>query len=404
MPSDRTPAAHLAALDDDPVVRADAFRMLDRVDRLRASGTTDQAPDVLREPAASYVDPARWADEMAAIHRTVPLPLALSCELAEPGAYKAVDVAGTPVLLTRTADGEARAMLNACRHRGAEVVPLGAGVVPRLVCPYHSWCYDLTGALTNVEDAETFGDVDRAALGLVPLPVQERAGLVFVGLTPGRPLDLDAWLGAELGHLLDTLDLASCVHHSTRVLDGPNWKIVLDGYLESYHVGTAHQQSVLLSTMSNMATFDAFGPHMRNCFAYRTSAVAKGDPDVAAVRASVADVYWLFPGLNISGAWGAQVAVSLVLPGRTWDVSRTEQHIVLRDRPADDAARASADVKADRLREIVLDEDYTLAEGVQRNLGALTGHDVLFGRNEPGVQHFHRTIDRHLAAASASRQ
>jgi phenylpropionate dioxygenase-like ring-hydroxylating dioxygenase large terminal subunit len=400
-----TTTDHLAALDDDPVVRADALRMLARVDRLRASGTTDQAPDVLREPAASYVDPARWADELAAIHRSVPLPLALSCELAEPGAYKAIDVAGTPVLLTRTADGEARAMLNVCRHRGAEVVPAGSGVAPRLVCPYHSWCYALDGALTSVEDEATFGGVDRSALALLPVPVQERAGLVFVGLTPGRPLDLDAWLGPELGHLLDALDLAGCFHHSTRVLDGPNWKVVLDGYLESYHVGTAHQQSVLLSTMSNMATFDAFGPHMRNCFAYRTSADASDGsdasdaPDVAAIRASVADVYWLFPGLNISGAWGAQIAVSLVLPGRTWDVSRTEQHIILRDRPADDTARQSADVKADRLREIVLDEDYTLAEGVQRSLGALAGQDVLFGRNEPGVQHFHRTIDCHLAAA-----
>lgn len=397
-----TPTDHLAALDDDPVTNAHALGVLDRIRRLQEKGTTDLAPDIRREPASSYVDPQRWADEVGAIHRTVPLPLALSCELAEPGAYKAVDVAGSPVLITRTADGEARAMLNACRHRGAEVVPLGTGVVPRLVCPYHSWCYDLDGTLTTVEDESTFGTVDRSTLGLVALPVQERAGLVFVGLTPDRPLDLDAWLGRELGHLLDTLDLASCHHHSTRVLDGPNWKVVIDGYLESYHVATAHRESVLLSTMSNMATFDAFGPHMRNCFVLRPQedeGNAQDGRNIAAVRRAVADVYWLFPGLNISGAWGSQVAVSLVLPGRTWDVSRTEQHIILRDLPADEEGRRAADQRADRLREIVLDEDYVLADGVQRNLVALRGQDVLFGRNEPGVQHFHHTVDALLAGA-----
>ena len=312
-------------------------------------------------------------------------------------------MAGTPVLLTRTGDGEARAMLNACRHRGAEVVPLGSGVASRLVCPYHSWCYDLQGALTSVEDADTFGDVDRSALGLVPLPVQERAGLVFVGLTPGRPLDLDAWLGAELGHLLDTLDLARCFHHSTRVLDGPNWKIVLDGYLESYHVGTAHQQSVLLSTMSNMATFDAFGPHMRNCFAYRTSADASepaATPDIASVRASVADVYWLFPGLNISGAWGAQVAVSLVLPGRTWDASRTEQHIILRDRPPT-TLRAGPPTSRPTGRARSSSTRTTRSPRACSATWVRWPGRTSSSAQRAGVQHFHRTIDALLAAADS---
>lgn len=402
---------HLPALDDDPVVRADALALLGRmVEHYRAS-TTDLAPSVRPQPADAYCDPELWRRELDAVHRRVPLPLALSCELVGPGAYKATEVAGTPVLLTRDAAGEVHAVLNSCRHRGAELLPVGTGTAPRLVCPYHSWCYDLAGRLEVVEDERLFGDVDRAQLDLVALPVVERAGLVFVGLTPGARLDLDGWLGAELGHLLDALDLGSCSHHSRRDLAGPNWKVVLDGYLESYHVGTAHRDSVLLTVVSDMATFDSYGPHMRSGFALRSiagiadrpvedSADACAENSAAALLAGVSAVYWLFPGLNISGGWGSTVAVSLVLPGRTWDGSHTEQHILLRSAPVDDEGRRAADRNADRLREIVLDEDYSVAEGVQRGLGAAAGRQFLFGRNEPGVQHFHDTLARLVGTAA----
>ena len=388
---------HLLALDDDPVVRADADALVSRMVEHYRSSSTDRAPGLWREPAASYCDPDLWAHEVALVHRRVPLPLALSCELPTPGTYKAMDVAGTPVLMMRTPAGDVRAVVNACRHRGAELVPVGAGVVKRLTCPFHSWCYDLSGRLVAVEDAKTFGDIDRDQMGLVPLPVAERAGLVFVCLTPGDPIDLDSWLGSDLGRLLDALDLQGCHHHSTRELDGPNWKIVVDGYLESYHVGTAHRESVLQTHLSNMATFDAFGPHMRNSFALRAiSDVAEQPLEPAALPKIVSAVYWLFPGLSISGGWGDQVAVSLVLPGRSWDVSLTQQHIVLRHPPADDAAREAADRRADRLREIVLDEDHSTAYGIQRGLGAMGGQSFTFGRNEPGVQHFHRALDQQM--------
>lgn len=399
-----TNQGHLPALDHDPVVHEDALAVLSRMVEHYRNSSTDLAPGLWREPAASYCDPDLWSQELAAVHRSVPLPLALSCELTEPGAYKSMDVAGTPVLITRTQSGEVHAVINACRHRGAELVPAGVGVVKRLICPYHSWCYDLSGRLVGVEDENTFGDVDRDDMGLVSLPVAERAGLVFVCLTPGAPMDVETWLGAELTHLLEALDLQSCHHHSRRALDGPNWKVVLDGYLESYHIGTAHRDSVLLTHLSNMATFDSWGPHMRNSFALRTISAASERPiDASALPATISAVYWLFPGLNISGGWGNQIAVSLVLPGRSWDVSHTEQHILLRHEPQNDAAREAADQSADRLREVVLDEDYEIGYGVQRGLPAMKGQDFVIGRNEPAVQHLHRAIAHRLnVAAEAS--
>ena len=64
------------------------------------------------------------------------------------------------MLLTRGADGEVRAFVNQCSHRGAIVVPDGIGTARRFACPYHNWTYDTKGDLVGVTDREYFGELD----------------------------------------------------------------------------------------------------------------------------------------------------------------------------------------------------------------------------------------------------
>ncbi len=378
-------------------VRKDAYEVMARlVEHYRAT-STDMVDEQWREPVANYRDPELWLREVQAVHRTVPLPLALSCELPAAGSYKAVDAVGTPVIITRQRDGSLRAVVNACRHRGGELVPEGTGTARRFTCPYHAWSYDLGGCLTAVYGEETFGPVDKPSMGLVALPVAERAGIVFVSLDRSAALDLDAWLGEDLLPLLEGLDLASCYHHSTRTLEGPNWKVVVDGYLEGYHFASLHRTTVFRTNLSNMAAFDSWGPHQRNAFALRPIADAVDTPRESwDPTTTVGAIYWLFPGLAIAGGWREQVAVSLVLPGSSWDTSRTEQHILLRSEPTDDEERKAADHTRDWFHDVVLDEDYGAGFGVQRGLEAMADQDFVFGRNEPGVQHFHRAIGERL--------
>ncbi len=66
-------------------------------------------------PASNYYDPQRWQREVDLIFRRLPLVVALTAELRQPHAYKALDVAGMPVLLTRTDDGNVRAFVNDTR-------------------------------------------------------------------------------------------------------------------------------------------------------------------------------------------------------------------------------------------------------------------------------------------------
>jgi phenylpropionate dioxygenase-like ring-hydroxylating dioxygenase large terminal subunit len=383
---------YVAALHFNPVMREHAFDLMHRLMRHYQDKTTDQAEDQYAEPVSNYRDPDLWRQEIEYIHRTVPLPVALSAELPESGAYKALEVVGTPVLLTRDRSGQVQAMINACRHRGAELLPGGVGKVSRVTCPYHAWSYDLAGCLVGVYGEDTFGSVNRERSSLISLPVAERAGFIFISLDRNATIDLDDWLGG-LGPLLDALGLDRCFHHGRTFLPGPNWKLVVDGYLEGYHFASLHRTTVFRTNHSNMATFDAFGPHMRVAFALKTIGASVDLPESAWEPATnVGPIFWLFPGIAIAGGWRRIVEVSIVLPGTSWDTSTTEQHTLLRHRPVDDEEVKVADHARDWFYEVTLEEDYRTGEGVQRGLDALAGTDFVFGRNEPGVQHFHRTV------------
>ena len=123
-----------------------------------------------------------------------PLMLALGGELRGPNSYKAMTVMDIPVLLTRGPDGEVRAFVNQCSHRSAIVVPEGTGTARRFACPYHNWTYNPMGDLVGVTDREYFGEIDVECMGLTPLPVAERAGLIFVVITPGVAMNIDEHL------------------------------------------------------------------------------------------------------------------------------------------------------------------------------------------------------------------
>jgi len=388
---------YVAGIDFNSAVREDAYGVMTRLVEHYRNKSTDQVPEQWREPVHAYRDPQLWEREMREIVATVPLPLAMSCELPGAGTYKAIDVAGTPVVITRDSAGAVHAMKNVCRHRGGELVPAGTGRAHRLTCPYHAWSYDLRGCLLGVYGEDTFGGVDRERMSLFALPAAERAGLVFVSLDPKATIDLEAWLSPELITLLEAMALDKCHHYSTRTLDGPNWKVVIDGYLEGYHFASLHRTTVYRTNFSNMAAFDTWGPHQRNSFALRPIAHAADlPPEQWDPALCVGAIYWLFPGLAVAGGWRSQVVVSLVLPGRTWDTSHTQQILALRHEPADDDERKAAEHTRDWFHDVVMDEDYATGFGVQRGLQALDGEEFVFGRNEPGVQHFHRVLKEML--------
>ncbi len=363
------------------------------------AGTVPTEPDVLRVPATNYYDRDRWALEMDRIFKRVPLTLGFSCELAQPGAYKAMEVAGVPVLLTRHPDGAVRAFVNMCSHRGAMVMPDGCGTARRFTCPYHAWSYDQSGDLVGILDRADFGEVDTACLGLTPLPVAERAGLIFAGLTPGQPIDIDAFL-CGYGEMLEHLDFASCRLVGRQTVAGPNWKLAYDGYLDFYHLPILHKDT-FGPDYSNKAIYDAWGPHQRVTSPDHRILALDAIPEEQWPIEKIASGIWtIFPHISVAAfdAGGKLYMVSQLFPGDTPEESVTVQNFLATFEP-DEAGMATINAMMEFLMHVVRDEDYYTGNRIQRAVKTGAKTHFLFGRNEGGGQRFHGYVDALVAAA-----
>jgi len=359
--------------------------------------TTDQASGVMQVPVADYLDEARWRREKELIFKRLPLMLALTIELPEVNDYKAMDVIGLPVLITRGKDGRARAFLNVCKHRAMLLVDEGKGHCARFACQYHGWTYANDGKLIGIAEASTFGNVDRETLHLTELPCDEAAGMIFVILTPGLTLDARAWLGGMLEDFA-ALKLETWYFHKARPMHGANWKVAYDGYLEGYHFQAAHTNTVATRTPSNRATYEGFGPHIRLGFPQHAITRLHDLPREEWGRQENHGydfIRMLFPNFSFFLA-PEMCQFAQLFPGATPDSNVTVMNYIFPHRPDTDEGLAALDQMCDFFYNVVEEEDYFLGRKVQAGLesGAMT-HQT-FGRNEPGNQFFHKWVNYYL--------
>jgi phenylpropionate dioxygenase-like ring-hydroxylating dioxygenase large terminal subunit len=354
--------------------------------------TTDQAPAMMEQPVEAYNDPERFRREVDRIFHHLPLGLALSIELPSPGSYKAMTVMEKPIILVRGEDGVARAFINACRHRGAMVCEAGSGTTKRFLCPYHAWRYDLQGQLTGLFGETTFGDVSAKTHSLTELACDERVGVLWVCLTPGDTFDIDQYLG-EFAQQLASLHLDQWHLYTQRDIPGPGWKAAWDGYLESYHHNSVHSTTVGKYTIGNLILHDGYGPHQRLVFGRRSLGELENLPeDQWDAETHLRRIHLCFPNLAISGVLGDHCLVSQVFPGPTHETTVTRQSVLSARKPMTDEEKEATETFARLVLKAVSEEDYAIGFTIQQALRAGGNAAFTFGRNEPGVQHFHNTL------------
>ncbi len=161
--------------------------------------------------------------------------------VSRPGDFLVVDLGSESVIIIRTQQGEIKALLNVCRHRGSRICTARSGraAAGRLTCPYHAWSYDLDGRLIVAQQMpETF---ERASRGLKSLAVRVVEGLIFTTFAE-RPLDfapaeqalsrtarVHGWAEAKVAHR---------IVYSIKA----NWKLAIENYMECYHCTPAHPE------------------------------------------------------------------------------------------------------------------------------------------------------------------
>jgi len=361
------------------------------------AGTIDQEPDVLKIPAANYYDPERFETEVRQIFRRMPLVLAPSAELPNPGDYKAMEAAGMPVLLSRDRNGEVHAFVNSCSHRGTAVALDGTGNASRFSCPYHGWTFSQHGALVGIAAQEEFGDIDKSAYGLTPLPVKEQAGIIWGVLDPESQLDIGAFLsGYE--DMLSNFGFEGWHLFETRTIRGPNWKIAFDGYLDLYHLPVLHRET-FGADRSNQALYYSWGPHQRVISPSRYQHLMDLPEDEWPTADLMVGVWTIFPHVSIASfeGGGRSVMLSQLFPGKTPGESYTTQYYLMENEPNEEQAQAAHE-QFKLLEYVVEVEDYGTGLRQQKALEAGGREYVLFGRNEGGGHRFHGWVEQLIKA------
>jgi anthranilate 1,2-dioxygenase large subunit len=231
------------------------------------------AADFSRVPHRVYVDPRVYAREQERIFRGPTWSyLGLEAEIPNPGDYVVTSVGDTSVILDRNADGEPRAFVNRCAHRGALVCQKLRGHVDAHVCVYHQWTFDLNGELVGVPYRRGIRgqggmpkDFDLAAYPLRKLRVESLHGLVF-GTFDETVEPLERHLGDEIrGFLERTFPKPLRVLGYNRQRVPANWKLYVENVKDPYHAGLLHLFHATFgtyrSTQKGGVALDPLGRH-----------------------------------------------------------------------------------------------------------------------------------------------
>jgi phenylpropionate dioxygenase-like ring-hydroxylating dioxygenase large terminal subunit len=379
---------------------AELQKMVRREIDNHAKHRIDLAEDILAVPTADYVDDARWRKEVDLVFKRVPLALGFTSEFKSPGDYKALKVAGVPVIIVRTESGEIAAHVNMCSHRGNYVVAEGTGTAKSFRCNYHAWNYGLDGELLHVFDEENFGDFDKSCHGLTALPAAERAGFVWVTLDPHSRVDIDDFLSGY-GEMLEHLRFDETHVAATQELQGPNWKVAYDGYRDFYHVPILHKDTIGAG-LSHQPDYYAWGPHVRVVAPDNFAAMADVAEDQWEQAQMAQGVWTIFPNISIAGGAhrDGMYMVSQMFPGERPGESTTTQYFLSFSDDANVDTQA-LDGFMGLMKTVVANEDYETGFQVQAALATGAKEFSYFGRNEKGGQLFHRWVDKIIATADA---
>lgn len=363
---------------------------------------TDEAPDIANYDVSNFLDPELFAREHEKLFLETPQMTCLSSDLPEPGSYLIFEDIGIPMFVVRGKDGEVRAFLNTCPHRGARIVRDDCGTASRFTCRFHGWTFDTTGRAVGIPREQQFCGQINDRKHLVACPAEERHGIVFVQATPNSTMDLDAHLG-DFGAELDVLGLEEArLVKSDTVHCKSNWKYTLDTYFENYHLPSLHRESFANVFASNLCIFETWGPHHRFVFPQRTIYDWMHKREEEWEIDALPFTSFLFPNTVISvgsvTSSGSLVSIHRLFPHTVGELT-TQLTMYAAHGVKSEAHRAEIEASYHSIMQAVREEDYSVTSEGYISLASLPkGTKFPVGRQEIGVQNFHRNVELALGA------
>lgn len=346
-------------------------------------------------PVSIFLSQERFDAEQAQIFKKRAIPLTISALLPEPGMAMGHESTGLPLIVSRDREGKAHVFLNACQHKGAKLLetcePVKSG---RMTCPYHAWTFGVDGKLIGVARAETFINLDKSKRNLAELPSKEQGGIIWVMLDRHAEPDFSS-LVSELGEDLDALELGTAHVYGRKSFDvNANWKLVLEPFLEGYHVQRLHASTVgpLYADVPNVV--DKLGPTIRQISGKVNFTPDDLDIPDENIHKTVTTVYNLFPnGVVITSPWYISIMILHPRgPGRTI----VDYHNLTRVAPDNPKAENLYKTSYDMVLDVFGNEDFRAAEISHAGLSTGALDSVVYSGLEASIPAYYEILESYL--------
>jgi phenylpropionate dioxygenase-like ring-hydroxylating dioxygenase large terminal subunit len=411
----------------------------------------------------TFVPSSRYVDEdFARRERELLWPHVwqIACTLdhvSAPGDVYELRCGWLSAIVVRGDDGELRAFQNVCRHRGNSLCAGPSTGRTELRCPFHRWTWDLQGELREVPSRRGFGPLDNDALGLVPVSVDTWGPLVFVSFDPDAMPLAEYLEGVPDDAAWARLDELRC-EVTTITPVRANWKVVADGFSETYHIQGLHREmlasvddvdapqrlwsrhgvsyqrygvpSPRAGAVDDQAVWDSFvltqggrlgpeyvagspmpsvpeGQTLRDVMAQllrdRQAAVGADMTDFDTERMMNLSQYNLFPNATVL-VWGEMVNVILSRPGPSVDEAEMVTYLLMRHHAA--APRSQpVEVPVPPGGDLgwILNQDTSVLESMQRGLHQPGFEQLCLSSEECRIVNMHRNLERYLDLQPAER-
>ncbi len=358
--------------------------------------TAKPTPIDERREATIFTADERFQLEQTAVFRKRAVPVTLSALVRDNNSVVPHDGYGVPMIITRDKNGQVHAFLNACMHKGSKVVEgCEARKAKLMICPYHAWSYATDGRLIGVPREESIIGLDKTKRGLRELPSKEAGGIIWVMLDPNAEPDF-AGIEDQLIDDFEALDIPRMQVYDRKTFElDANWKLVLEPFLEGYHVTRLHANTVGPMFPDVPNTNELLGLNVRQLQGKANFTPEGLDREGENVHKSVTFSYIVFPNTVVITS-PYYISVMFIMP-RAANRS-TVEYVMLTRQPADnDKAKELYKKSYDMVLNVFGNEDFRAAQISQAGLATGALDDVIYTGLEAAIPTYYRVLESHFA-------